>query len=243
MKLVAIDTSSKILCLGVFDGTARYEYNLEVSTRLSRLLVPTLKRVLEALSLKPRDIDCFACGIGPGSFTGVRVGMAAVKAMAWASAKPVVGIPSLDALARGLQDIEGFIVPAIDAKRGLMYSCVYQRKNKKLRRLTPHMLLGCEELTSRIKHTVKSQGLEKTWILGDGLAVHREAICRAMPEVHLAEKDFWQLSAGSVLGQAIELACRRTFSDAFRIKPLYLYPKECQIRHTGVSPWSTPRKK
>jgi len=243
MKILAIDTSSKVFCLGVCTAAAQYEYALEASTRLSRLLVPTLDRVFKALALTPQDIDCFACGMGPGSFTGVRVGMAAAKAMAWSTGKPLAGVVSLDVLARAVEIDEGFIVPAIDAKRGLLYSCVYQRRNKRLRRLTPYLLSGCADLVLTIKRTVKVRGLAQTWMLGDGLTQHRETLCRAMPSLQIADKDYWQLSPKHLLDRARELIQERAASDAFRLRPLYLYPKECQIRQAHTPLWPTRRKK
>lgn len=100
MKILGIDTTTKFLSLGICDnanpvrntayvdkhnkisnGAKIYEYNLEVGRRLSSLLAPTLKRVLDTLGWRIDDIDYFACGLGPGSFTGVRVGLATIKGL------------------------------------------------------------------------------------------------------------------------------------------------------------------
>ena len=83
MKILGIDTTTKFLSLGFYADGKVYEYNLEAGSRLSGLLVPTIERALAALGWDIASIDYFACGIGPGSFTGVRVGLATVKGFAY----------------------------------------------------------------------------------------------------------------------------------------------------------------
>ena len=80
MKILALDSTTKILNIGVSDGRRNYEYNVELGRRLSALITLSIKRVMEALGWELRDIDCFGCGLGPGSFTGMRIGLSTVKA-------------------------------------------------------------------------------------------------------------------------------------------------------------------
>ena len=122
MRILGIDTTTRFLCLAFYDGVKIYEYNLEVGRRLSELIGVTLDRVLHALGWEPEDIDYFACGIGPGSFTGMRVGVATVKGLAWGLKKPIAGIPTLDILAQNVRaDNNTHIIPVIDAKRSMVY--------------------------------------------------------------------------------------------------------------------------
>ena len=79
MKLLGIDTTTKRLCLGLYVDGKFYEYSLQVGRSLSALLVPAIQRVICAVGLKITDIDYFACGLGPGSFTGMRIGLATIK--------------------------------------------------------------------------------------------------------------------------------------------------------------------
>ena len=78
MKILGIDTTTGRLCLGLYVDGKFYEYSLEVGRKLSALLVPTIQRVIDAAGLKIADIDYFACGLGPGSFTGMRIGLATI---------------------------------------------------------------------------------------------------------------------------------------------------------------------
>ncbi|MDD5255771.1 MAG: tRNA (adenosine(37)-N6)-threonylcarbamoyltransferase complex dimerization subunit type 1 TsaB [Candidatus Omnitrophica bacterium] len=121
MKILALDTSSRFLCLGFYDSGKVFEYTLETSTRLSHVLTATISRCLQALGWDARDIDCFSCGRGPGSFTGVRIGMSVIKGLSWALKKPVVGIPTLDVIARNAGNAAGEVVTIVDARRSLVY--------------------------------------------------------------------------------------------------------------------------
>ncbi|MCX5715039.1 MAG: tRNA (adenosine(37)-N6)-threonylcarbamoyltransferase complex dimerization subunit type 1 TsaB, partial [Candidatus Omnitrophica bacterium] len=118
MKILGIDTTTKFLCLGLYDNGKYYTCDLELGRRHSTLLVPIIKRTLDSLGWDIAEVDYFACGIGPGSFTGVRIGLAAIKGFAFGLKKPVIAIPSLDIMALNCASIKGdkTIIPVIDAK-------------------------------------------------------------------------------------------------------------------------------
>ena len=149
MKILALDTTTKFLCLGLYDNGKVYEYNLKAGTLLSSLLGITLKRVLDALGWKVSDIDYFACGLGPGSFTGIRVGMSAIKGLAFSVNKPVVGVPTLDILAANAAKRKGYISPVVDAKRKLIYTATYKQDRGKLKRVSAYRLLGIDEFLKK----------------------------------------------------------------------------------------------
>jgi tRNA threonylcarbamoyladenosine biosynthesis protein TsaB len=222
MKIIAIDTSSKVLSLGAYDNGKIYEYNLEVGTRLSSLLAPTLKRVMQALKWEPSDIDYFACGLGPGSFTGLRVGVAAIKGLAWSLNKPVIGISTLDILAKGVEEKNGFIIPVIDAKRSLVYCCIYKVKDGVLKRAAAYMLLSKVELLKKIK--------SKSIVFGDGLALCREELSRRPGRVLVLDKEFWYPRGRNIIALALERIKEKRSGSAATIKPIYIYPKDCQVR-------------
>jgi len=223
MKILAIDTSTKYLCLGLLDGDKAYAYTLLTSTRLSVLIAVTIRRALDALNLEARDFDYFACGTGPGSFTGLRVGVATIKGLSWAVNKPVIGIPTLDILAENFDRDEGQIVPAIDARRGLIYSAVYRKEGGAVKRASPYMLLSADELSRKVRPS--------SFLLGDAIENYRADFIRKIKRVNLLEKDYWYPHPRHLLALAQEKIRRKEgISNALKIKPLYLYPKECQIR-------------
>ncbi|MFH0763047.1 MAG: tRNA (adenosine(37)-N6)-threonylcarbamoyltransferase complex dimerization subunit type 1 TsaB [Candidatus Omnitrophota bacterium] len=223
MKILAVDTSTNFLCLGLSDGHRFYEYNLELGRRLSSLLAPALKRTVEAAGWKLKDIDYLACGLGPGSFTGLRLGMAAVKGLGWALNKPLVGIPSLDILAAQVKEEGREIAVIVDARRGLVYCGIYKNKNGRIKRIAPYALLNEEELFKSIK--------DNSIILGNGVNLCRERILHKVKAVTILDKDYWYPKARNMMELALERIRDKKISNAFALKPIYLYPKECQVKH------------
>jgi tRNA threonylcarbamoyladenosine biosynthesis protein TsaB len=230
VKILGIDTSTKFLCLGIYDNGRVYEYNLEAGTRLSDLLMPTIKRILDNLGWNACDIDYFACGLGPGSFTGLRVGMSAVKGMAWTVRKPVIGVPTLDTIANNAPNRDGIIMPVIDAKRNLVYSGIYKVKDGIPERAAPYMLLGIDELLKKIKTKIFRGKQNNIFICGDGINLYKEKILGNFSGVSLMDKDCWYPKGHNIIKLALEKIKEKKIGNPFNIKPVYLYPKECQIR-------------
>jgi tRNA threonylcarbamoyladenosine biosynthesis protein TsaB len=240
VKILAIDTTTKFLCLGAYDGAKIYEYNLELGTKHSALLVPTIKKVLDALGWYISEVDYFACGLGPGSFTGMRVGLATIKGLSWATKRPVIGISTLDILAQnvnpaphpnpkegsftrcGVKDIDKDIIPIIDAKRNLIYCSIYKNKNKNLSRIKPYMLLSREEFFRIAK--------PDSIIFGDAVNPFKEEIMRRIRGVNILDKDSWYPKAHNIIALTLERIKNKKFNNPFNLKPIYLYPKECQIK-------------
>jgi len=230
MRILAIDTSTGILALGISDGDKIYEYNLEVGIKLSNLLVPSLKRVVESLSWQMGDIDYFACGLGPGSFTGVRVGLATIKGLSFSLDKPLAGISSLDILARNVKKDNGFVIPVIDAKRNLIYSSIYKIKGGISKRITAYMLLTEEEFFKKVKKTISLKQENNVIILGDALTLYKGRLLAELEGVKILDKDYWYPQGRNIIELAKEKIKSKKLNTVFEIKPIYLYPKECQIR-------------
>lgn len=222
MKILGLDTSTKFLCLGLYDGAKIYEYNLELGRKNSSLLVVTIKRVLEALNWHIDDIDYFACGLGPGSFTGIRVGLATLKGLSWSQNKRVIGISTLDILAKNARIDDGLIIPVVDAKRNLIYCCNYKAQNGNIKRISPYMLLSEDELLKKIKNNAV--------ILGDAVNLYKENILKSKKMITVLDRDYWYPKAHNIIMLALERIKQKKFASPFDIEPIYLYPKECQIK-------------
>lgn len=233
MRLLGIDTTTPCLCLALYDGHKTCEYNLQVGRRLSELIGVHLQRVLDAAGWAVEDIDYFACGTGPGSFTGMRIGVATVKGLAWALGRPVAGVPTLDILAQNVRSENACIIPVIDARRNMVYYSVYRRRGALLKRLAPYALTPVGELIKKVSPILSKQagrGSLPNIVLGDGLAIYREEILRGIRGSSAADKDAWYPQGNSIVTLALKAIAEKKLSDAFRIKPLYLYPRECQVR-------------
>jgi len=226
VKILGIDTTTKFLSIGVYDGTKTCEYNLDAGTRHSALLMPTIKRILESLDWRVDDLDYFACGIGPGSFTGIRIGLAAVKGMNWATNNPVAGVSTLDILARNITAKEALIMPAIDAKRSLIYTAIYKLKNKQYKRISSYLLISPDEFLKKVK--------SGSVVLGDAIGLYRDRFLNEVKGLTIPDKDCWYPKGHNIISAALEKIKEKKISNAFNLKPIYLYPKECQIRVSTV---------
>ena len=222
MKILGIDTTTKFLCLGLYVDGKFYEYNLETGRSLSVLLVPTIQRVIAAAGLRIADIDYFACGLGPGSFTGMRIGLATIKGLSVVRNKSVVGVSTLDILAENVLVNNNLIVPAIDARRGLIYCSSYKREQGLLKRKSEYLLLNSDEFVKKFA--------SNPIVIGDAAALYGDKISARIKGASILDKDYWFPKAYNLIKLALAKIKSRQFSSAQTIKPIYLYPQECQIK-------------
>ena len=138
MYCLAVDTSSKFLCVAVIkDEKILAQYNKVHERQHSVLLLSKIEKVLRSSGLSLCDMDCFAVDIGPGSFTGLRIGIAAVKGLSLAMNKPIIGICSLDLIAALQPETGKMICPVIDAKRQQVYGAFYKHSKNQIKRDRP----------------------------------------------------------------------------------------------------------
>lgn len=164
MYLLAIDTSTNFAALAV----ATPEGALRVATpdaeqRHGRRLVPTIASLLREAGLALSDLDGFAVGLGPGSYTGLRIGLTAVKTLAYVTGKPIVGLDSLEVVAQNAPSDALHISVIADAQRGDLYTADFARTEPqgRLHRTTPTRIESRTEWESRLR--------DETWVLGPGL--------------------------------------------------------------------------
>ncbi len=169
MKILAIDTSAltataAILSKDMLTG----EINTTTKLTHSQTIMPMIDELLKKVSLDITDIDLFACSEGPGSFTGLRIGIGTIKGLAYGLGKPVVGVSTLEALAHNIDVTELIICPIMDARRGQVYNGLYRYNGYMLECITEPRALSIEELCEELT--------EKTIFVGDGVNVHKEKI-------------------------------------------------------------------
>jgi tRNA threonylcarbamoyladenosine biosynthesis protein TsaB len=147
MNLLSLDTSSRDASIAVLKNEeVLLEYNFTSQDNLSAMLIPSLEFSLKALGMQIAEIDVFGIGIGPGLFTGIRIGMATLKGLAFAEKKPVVGVISLEALAYKFTDTKKIIISLIDAKKEEVYLGGYRFNNGELVELVPPCLLKIADI-------------------------------------------------------------------------------------------------
>ena len=223
MKLLTIDTSSKNFSLAVSAGERIVSVkNVMLQGVLSSSIIPTIEAVLKKGGCVLSEVDAFVVGLGPGSFTSLRVGLSTIKALAFASGKPIVGIPSLDAIACHAPQQDGPICVVTDARREMVYACCYEKKNDIMRATTPYMLMNIKDLLGQVK--------APALFVGDGIFLYSETITKGPLAHQCADKKYWYPQAKSlaVLGYRKFLKGRTLDSD--KLIPLYLYPEDCQVK-------------
>lgn len=223
MKILAIDTSTKFLTLGLSKNSKLLgQLNLELGRKLSDEIIRALQKFLKKHKIGLSDLDGFAVGVGPGSFTGLRIGLSTIKGFSLVLNKPIVGVSSLDILAESIAaGSEKLICPIIDAKRELVYSCVY-KKTSKLKRTSKYMLVSVKDLLNEIN--------QDTIFLGDGIVLYKDAIKRKLgKKAHFASEKSWYPKAIDLLSLSRDKFKTKKAMNAHELQPLYLYPKECQV--------------
>lgn len=162
MKILSIDTSGMISSCSVMeDGKIIGEFNINQKRTHSETLVPMIEELLDKLGLQTKNIDLYAVGKGPGSFTGLRIGMTVAKTLAMVFDKDIIGVSTLKAIARGVYSPEK-IVSIIDARGGRVYYGIYQWKDKTLEEIESEDIIYFEDLVENLK---KSN--EKYLFVGD----------------------------------------------------------------------------
>ncbi len=127
MTILAFDTATQILNIALMHDKKFYEVNHTLGLTHSEYLLPSIDHLLHLADLSFSDIDLIVCTRGPGSFTGLRIGMATAKGLSAGSTKPVVSIPTLEIYARDCHSSQALVVPVIDARKRRYYASVYQQ--------------------------------------------------------------------------------------------------------------------
>ena len=229
MNLLALDTSSKHFSLAVAkDGKALHSRGIFLKKVLSDSIMPAIQGILKKAGLTLAKLDGFAVGLGPGSFTSLRVGLATVKGLAFALKKPVVGIPSLDVLALNLAG-DGQICVVCDAKRNMVYACLYQKKGDALKRKSKYLLADIKDVLSASRQRGRIKG-DVTFV-GDGVPLLREAIEKAagIKARFAGEKQMYP-QARHLATLALKRFEAKDCDAAETLVPLYLYPEDCQVQ-------------
>lgn len=172
MKILSLDTSATVATVAIAeDSRILAEYTVDNKNTHSESLLPMIEAVLSSLSLKISDIDLFALSSGPGSFTGVRIGAATIKGLAFGKDTPCVEVSTLEALAYNLVIRQGLICPVMNARRSQVYTALFRSDGERLIRLMPDSALAISELDE-----ILAKYEEPISLVGDGYDITEEAL-------------------------------------------------------------------
>ena len=224
MKILALETSAKAVSAAVTEeGRVLAAGFQDTGLTHSRTLMPIVEHILRNADLTMADMDAVAVAVGPGSFTGIRIGVSAAKGLAFAADKPAVGVSTLAAMARNVAFMDGLVVCAMDARRSQIYNALFEAEDGRLTRLTPDRAIGLEELAEELQ-----QDARRKIIVGDGGKLCADALTAAGVACRLAPPYLVMQSAVTVALEAEEAAGRGGLVSAEELLPVYLRPPQAE---------------
>lgn len=225
MKILALDTSSITATVALLDDNKLIgEYTLNYKKDHSQRLMPMIEGLLRACDTGVKEIDVFAVSLGPGSFTGLRIGIATMATMAQALDKQIVGVPTLEALAHNLHHINGLICPIIDGQRDQVYTGLYRWLNGKLVEIMENQLIKIDRLID-----ILGEKEDKIYFLGDGLDRFAESLREGLGDHFLLPPARLQIPSASTLGQVAKNKIKEGI--LLDIVPIYMRRSQAEIQY------------
>lgn len=221
MKILALDSTATVASVALCeDDRLLGEYTVNNGNTHSETLLPMVESLLKFFDLNADGIDLFAASAGPGSFTGVRIGAATVKGLAFNTQKPSIGVSTLEALAYNLNGTSGLICPVMNARRKQVYTALFRCENGVLTRLTPDSAIAISELDELL-----TAYTEPVYLCGDGYSITAELLTHPIgftPERLRHQSAF---SVAQVAKAAYDRGVRTTDVE---MSPTYLRPSQAE---------------
>ncbi|WP_019229475.1 MULTISPECIES: tRNA (adenosine(37)-N6)-threonylcarbamoyltransferase complex dimerization subunit type 1 TsaB [Sedimentibacter] len=219
MKILAIESASVTASCAVSeDFNVLGEFTLSHKKTHSEKLMPLIEELLKELEIKIQDIDVIAVSEGPGSYTGLRIGAAIAKSLAFAGKLPIVNIPTMKSLAGNVYDKEKLIVPVMDAKAGRVYAGIYKWEGEELKSVKEQFPCNIEELVD-----ILNQYQEPVILTGDGSVSYRNIIEEKLNnKAYFTPNKFNNLNAATLCFIGCSMAKKGETITASSFKPQYL---------------------
>lgn len=219
MKILAFDSTAKSASIAVCDGEKLLAlFNIDNGLTQSELLLPMAEDALKSLRLSFSDIDIFTASMGPGSFTGVRIGAALVKGLAFGRGVPCISVSTIEALAENLTSLDGVIVPVMDARRSQVYTAIFESDGEALARKCDDCAISIKALAEMLR---EYEG-KLIYLVGDGYDVARRGL--EAEGIALAKTPPLPINASaySIARVALRKYARGEYEDDKSISPIYL---------------------
>jgi tRNA threonylcarbamoyladenosine biosynthesis protein TsaB len=230
MKVLGIDTSTSCGSVGMIDDESIIsEYLLNIPATHSERLLGAVELILKEARFAVEDLDGWAISLGPGSFTGLRIGVSTVKGLALATRKPVAGISTLDVLASQISPTPYLICPILDARKGEVYTAFYRYgQGNDLKRQSAYRAIKPEDLVKEIK--------ERTIFIGDGVRTYGNFLRNSFPSSVLFPPHHLNVPHGSGVAKlGLELLRKGEYLDLATFTPLYIRPSEAEIKSQSIA--------
>jgi len=239
MFLLGVETATWVGSVAVVDENGLIgECTLNLSATHSGRLLPTIDQLLNDIDIPFSKIDALAVSIGPGSFTGLRIGISTIKGLAWVEKKPVVGIPTLYALAQNHFGSETIVCPMLDARKKEVFVSLYRWSNSRgFQNLIPDMVISPNNLIRKYLSTkggLFKSAEERVFFIGDGSERYRSLFEEAIgPRAVFAPPHLSHLRAATVGFLGLEEIRKGNLSEVNRLTPVYVRPSEAEL-HGGA---------
>lgn len=199
MLILAFESSAKAASVAlVRDGALISQYSQCTALTHSRTLLPMAEDMLKNAELKVSDVDLIAVAHGPGSFTGIRIGVSTVKGLSWAADKPCVGVSTLEAMAWHGLAAGGYVCPVMDARRAQVYNAIFKIEEGRPIRVTEDRPIALEELAEEVRALNAP-----VFLVGDGTELTKRYLDKAgIPCVAAPENLRWQSAWGVAMAAA-----------------------------------------
>lgn len=218
MKILSFESSAVSACVALTDDTKLIAQSFQnCGLTHSRTLLPMAESLLLGCGASLHDVDAFAVASGSGSFTGLRIGVATVKGLAFSTGKPCAGVSTLEAMARGLQGMQGNVCCVMDARAGQVYNARFTLEDGRLTRL-------CEDRAIKIEELAIEIGDSTQILVGDGADLCYTKLNPICPSLCLAPPHLRYAGAYGVAMTALPVFQRGDGVDAQTLDAFYLRP-------------------
>jgi len=228
MKILAIETSTMLGGVAIADDSAGLiaEVRLNVKSTHSERLMTEIDHVLKQSFLKMSDIDVFAIAIGPGSFTGLRIGLSTAKGLSYATGKPIVSVPTLEVFAWNFPYCRYPVCTLLDARKKEVYAAVFRWEDAGFVRLIDEVSISVDSLLGK-------EGFpdEKIIFAGEGAILYKNEITELMGDGALfALPEKMSLSPANVASLGLKKASLEDFSEPVSLVPFYIRSSEAEVK-------------
>lgn len=226
MLVLGIDTTTLVGSIGLIEEKSTLaEYTLNIKRTHSERLLPALSSLLKDAGVTIQDVDLISVSQGPGSFTGVRIGVTTANSLAQGAQKPLVGVCSLDVLAHNLVNVQGLVCPILDARKQEVYTALYRGAGQgQLTKLLDYQAMSLEPLVEQIQERA-----EDIYFLGDGVKVYGDFLQKCLGERYKTIASNLLLPRGSTVAQLGLEKWQKGEGGAGLVEPLYLRKSEAEL--------------
>lgn len=226
MKILSIDTSTECAtCALVDDSQILGELSFNYKKQHSTILMPMIENLLKNVNHSIADVDGFVVSKGPGSFTGLRIGMAAIKGLSQGSQKPFISISSLDALANNFPYFDGYICAMMDALRDNVYCSIYKFEDGNLVNSSDYMAISINELLEFLNTKYTDS---KVLFVGDGICKFKEIISSNFTSAYFAPNHLNYVRAAALGVLGLNLLKNGIEDNLYTSAPIYLKKSQAE---------------